>query len=673
MAENASLTGADEESGPEASGRKRLPFRRRPLQPSLEYRSALGRWLAAGEAVDEHAGRELRTHPWWKVIWLTGVDYFSTLGYQPGIALIAAGAVAPLATVILVLVTLAGALPVYAQVAGRSYAGQGSIAMLEDLLSGWKGKLLVLVLLGFAATDFVITMTLSAADAAKHAIENPFLHPVLGDHQVLVTLAILAVLAAVFLKGFNEAIGLAAAAAVPYLALNLVVLGRGLYEVVAHPSLLDGWRGALSARGDFSMLAAGALLVFPKLALGLSGFETGVTVMPLVDGGAADRGHDPRGGDAPRGRVANTRKLLLTAAVIMSVMLILSSIVTTLLVAPADYEEGGKAAGRAIAFLAHRYLGSAFGTLYDVSTILILGLAGASAMAGLLHLVPRYLPRFGMAPRWVALSRPLVLVLFAVNVIVTLVFRADVEAQSGAYATGVLVLILSAAFAATLALWRERRLLLAAYTAGVTLVFLFTLVDNCIERPDGLIIGSIFTLLLMLASALSRSLRSVELRVPQGFFADVESWRMGPELVGKKVHLVPIKHNTEAARRAKRAELTRHYKVRGPILFLHVKLRDNRSEFQAPLELSLRKDDEDYVGEVHGAIAIANTIAYISECIDPITIFIALTRRGLMSQAARYLLFGEGETGLMVYTILLRYWAWTQEEDVRPLIFLMSD
>ena len=117
-------------------------------------------------------------------------------------------------------------------------------------------------------------------------------------------------------------------------------------------------------------------------------------------------------------------------------MLLLSSFVTTLLIAPADYQEGGKASGRAIAFLAHKYLGPGFGTVYDVSTILILGLAGASAMAGLLHLIPRYLPRFGMAPRWAALSRPLVLVLFAVDVVVTLVFDADVEAQSGAYATG---------------------------------------------------------------------------------------------------------------------------------------------------------------------------------------------------------------------------------------------
>ena len=407
---------------------------------------------------------------------------------------------APIATVILVLVTLLGALPVYAQVAGRSYAGQGSIALLENLLAGWKGKALVLVLLGFAATDFVITMTLSAADAAKHAIENPFLQRVLGDHQILVTLAILVVLAVVFLKGFSEAIGLASAAALPYLALNLVVLGRGAFEVVTHPALVANWRSALAAKGDPSLMIAGAVLVFPKLALGLSGFETGVSVMPLIDGGERDKGHNPRAG-APEGRVANTRKLLLTAAAIMSVMLILSSLVTTLLIEPADYQQGGKAAGRAIAFLAHRYLGPGFGTVYDLSTIFILGLAGASAMAGLLHLIPRYLPRYGMAPRWAALSRPLVLVLLTVDVIVTLIFRADVEAQSGAYATGVLVLILSAALAATLALWHERRYALAVYSGFLFLVFAYTLVDNCIERPDGLIIGSVFTVLLMLACA----------------------------------------------------------------------------------------------------------------------------------------------------------------------------
>ena len=207
----------------------------------------------------------------------------------------------------------------------------------------------------------------------------------------------------------------------------------------------------------------------------------------------------------------------------------------------------------------------------------------------------------------------------------------------------------------------------------IFLVFAYTLVDNCVERPDGLIIGSIFTLLLLLASALSRSIRSVELRVPHGYYTDVESWRLGPEVQGKKVHLVPIASSTPEDRRAKRAEIVRHYKVREPFLFLHVNLLDNRSEFQAPLEATLQKEGDDYVAEVYGAIALANTIAFISEAIDPISIFIGLTRRGLMGQAGRYLLFGEGETGLMVYTILLRYWDWTPEEDVRPLIFLMSD
>jgi hypothetical protein len=460
---------------------------------------------------------------------------------------------------------------------------------------------------------------------------------------------------------------------VPYLVLNVVVLGRGVLEVIAHPELLAGWRSALTAQGNVPLLIAGAVLVFPKLALGLSGFETGVTVMPLIDGGEADRQHSPRAGGPPPGRVANTRKLLLAAAVIMSVMLILSSFVTTLLIAPADYAEGGKASGRAIAFLAHRYLGPGFGTVYDVSTILILGLAGASAMAGLLHLIPRYLPRFGMAPRWAALSRPLVLVLFVVDVVITLIFGASVEAQSGAYATGVLVLILSAAFAATLALWHERRWGLAFYTAIVSLVFAYTLADNCVERPDGLIIGTVFTVILILVCGLSRSIRSVEFRIPYGYFADAESWRLGPGVRGKKVHLVPIPRASVDARRRKKAEIVRHYNVRGPFLFLHVNLLDNRSEFSSPLEVKLRQEGDDYVAEVFGAIAIANTIAYVSEVLDPISIFIGLTRRGLMGQAARYLLFGEGETGLMVYTILLRYWDWTPEEDVRPLIFLMSD
>jgi hypothetical protein len=146
----------------------------------------------------------------------------------------------------------------------------------------------VLILLGFAATDFVITMTLSAADATKHAIENPYLHPFLGEAQVGVTLMLLALLAVVFLFGFREAIAMSAVVAIPYLLLSLVVLVRGLGEIAARPELWSDWHRTLVARRDWGGIAAAALLVFPKLALGMSGFETGVSVMPLIDGGPSD-------------------------------------------------------------------------------------------------------------------------------------------------------------------------------------------------------------------------------------------------------------------------------------------------------------------------------------------------------------------------------------------------
>ncbi|HXD85631.1 MAG TPA: amino acid transporter, partial [Urbifossiella sp.] len=282
---------------------------------------------------------------WLWVMCLTGVDYFSTLGYQPSIAYENAGLLAPLATLVLVAVTLFGALPIYMYVAGRSHTGQGSIGMLAKLVSGWWGKALILMLLGFAATDFVITKTLSGADAAVHLITNPLWPldtPDDGEktrQAIYVTSFLLVLLGASFMRGFREVIGLAVIIVGVYLVLNTIVVGAGVVYLVEHPEFfrqfLDRieagqWHlkdAPLSGSGLFTVIAI-SLIIFPKLALGLSGFETGVAVMPLVLG---KRDDDPK---EPRGRIRNARKLLISAALIMSVFLIASSVVVACLVPP---------------------------------------------------------------------------------------------------------------------------------------------------------------------------------------------------------------------------------------------------------------------------------------------------------------------------------------------------
>ena len=623
--------------------------------------------------------------PWYHVMWLSGVDYFSTLGYQPGIAYFAAAAMSPVATLLLVAMTLFAALPVYREVAKHSFAGKGSIAMLERLLPGWWSKLFVLTLLGFATTDFVITMTLSAADAAEHAIENPFLHPYLDHHQIGVTLVLLAGLTSVFLAGFREAIGVAMKVAIPYIALNVVLLAVALVYCFSHPEKIGEWNTSLALHGNWTQILLASAFIFPKLALGLSGFETGVSVMPQVSnvpGGAktpASAVTEAMPGVTaavvtPLHRIRGTGQLLTASAVLMSVLLIASSFVTTVLIPHEAFEHGGKASGRALAYLAHDLLGPAFGTIYDVSTIAILWFAGASAMAGLLNLIPRYLPRFGMAPKWVEKNRPLVLAFFAINVIVTLVFRADVEAQGGAYATGVLALMLSAAVAVTLAL-RRTKPLKALYFALVSVVFAYVFVANVATRPDGVIISACFIASTLLFSGVSRWRRSTELRVEKIEFVDAESEKLWNELRGKKVNLVPLELHNPEKRRAKALEVGQHFKLDGPLAFLNVELTDDTSEFDSNLRVKVTPLPElgSFAIEVNGAVAIANSIAFISEELDPKSLLLGLTRVNPMSQALRYLLWGEGEIGILVYEILVKHWDATPEDDVRPLIYLLSD
>ena len=549
----------------------------RPATVEKPARRRFLRWLLEGADTRGFAGPHARepdggAHPWYRVMCLTGVDYFSTLGYQPGLAALAAGLLSPVATLLLVALTLLGALPVYWYVSRKSPHGEGSIAMMEHLLPWWLGKLLVLALLGFVATDFTITITLSAADATAHLLENPFCPGPLRGQQVGVTLALVAALGAVFLRGFKEAIGVAVVLVAAYLALNAVVVGYGLYEVAARPHLVTEWRSNLwAAHGSPWVMAAIAALVFPKLALGLSGFETGVAVMPLVRGEPGDTEGNPEG------RVRNTRKLLVAAAATMSVFLLASSVVTTLLIPSAEFIPGGQANGRALAYLAHGMLGEWFGTAYDAVTILILWFAGASAMAGLLNMVPRYLPRYGMAPEWTRASRPLVLVFTAVAVTITLAFRADVDAQAGAYATGVLVLMTSGATAAAISSRRDGSRLAAAGFGLVAVVFLYTLGANAVERPDGVKIASLFIAGIVMVSLASRVWRTLELRVA-GVELDGEAQRFLSDLGDRPVHILAHDpaHPLQADYGANEADQRGDFNLLPgePVLFLEVHVRD---------------------------------------------------------------------------------------------------
>ncbi|MFF0546418.1 amino acid transporter [Nocardia thailandica] len=628
-------------------------------------RSAFTRWLLSGTDETRHAQhpgplRKVETaehqRSWWQVMCLTGVDYFSTLGYQPGIAALAAGVLSPLATLVLVGLTLLGALPVYRRVAAESPDGGGSLAMFAAFLPRWTGKIAILVLLGFAATDFVITMTLSAADGAAHIVENPFTPAGWQDHRLAITLVLLALLAAVFLKGFAEAIGVAVVLVGAYLALNLVVAVTGLWHVFTAPQLVVDWKDALFAEhGNVWVMVGIALIVFPKLALGLSGFETGVAVMPLIRGGPGDTA------ERPRARIVGARRLLTASALIMSCFLIVSSFITVVLIPEKEFESGGQANGRALAYLAHEYLGNAFGTVYDIATIAILWFAGASALAGLLNLVPRYLPRYGMAPEWARAVRPLVLVFSLVAFGITWYFDADVDAQGAAYATGVLVLITSAAAAVTLSAHRRGQRSRTLGFGIVAAVFVYTTVVNVIERPEGVQLASLFIVTVVVVSLASRVHRSFELRAITVEFDEHAAALIDEAAATGVVRIVT--HDIDGRRPEeydeKEAEQRgeSHIPASDSILFLEVVVAD-ASEFSTELHVTAVTVGRHRILSVD-ASAVPNSIAAILFAVRDRTglephVYFEWTEGNPMVNLLKFLFVGEGEVAPVTREIIRR-------------------
>ncbi len=632
-----------------------------PAEPSTRLRGWLLEHRVAPvgpEAPEAHAV----TQTWWKVMCLTGVDYFSTLSYLPGIAALAAGALSPLATLLIVLLTLGGMLPMYRKVAKESPHGQGSVAMLENLLPFWRGKIFVLVLLGFVATSWIITITLSSADATVHMLENPNIPSFLHGQEVLITIILLVILGGVFLLGFSEAVVLAIPLVGVFLGLNAIIIAAGVQRLIEQPQLWDAWVSSLTAQGSLLDAIGPAFLAFPLLVLGLSGFETGVSMMPLISA----EGENPAARLAAK--IKNTRKLLTTAAVIMSFYLISTSFITTLLIPKAEFEAGGEASGRALAYLAHELLGNAFGTIYDLSSIFILWFAGASAMAGLINIVPRYLPTYGMAPEWGRAVRPVVLVYTSICIVITILFKADVNAQAGAYATGILAMMVSGAIAVTIAVAKRGQRAAAIGFSVLSAILVYALAENIHEKPDGIAISAAFIVGIILISLISRVSRTTELRADRiefdaaarQFIADSLAFDGALNLIANRPQVdgdYSPGAGTPAEYEAKEASQRGMNPVpgRADVLFLEIKVVDP-SSFSQVLYVTGETVGEHRILRAESPAA-PNAIAAILLALQTATevrphCYFEWAEGNPVLHLVRYLLLGRGDTAPVVREIL---------------------
>lgn len=654
-----------------------------------------------------------RPYFWLAVLGLVGLDYFSSLAYQPSIVYQIAGAAAPLATIGVLAATLFGALPIYLYVAGRSPHGQGATGLLERCLHGWTGKLVILVLLGFAATDFVITRTLSAADAAEHLVHNPspwlqerlaslskadqaitswLPEPLAGriapywNRQVVVTLG-LSVLSfcfwAFFRKGFTKAVvRLSIAVAMFYMALNLFVLLAGLSYLATRPEIVASWWGVVTRPGwqppafawftavPWLQLVALSLLAFPTCALGLSGFELSMVVMPLV------RGRRGQGAEDIAGRIRNTRKLLIVAALIMVFALASSALVTTLLIPAEAMAPGGAAFNRAHAYLAHGgimttgeranqlhpWFGPVFGSIVDASTMVILCLTGASVTIGLRLLVPDYLHRFGMQLEW-AYRLGFILHLFnIINLAITLTFHASVQAQRGTYATSVLVILTSAGVAAWLDLRRRTgfwHAILRSFFALLTMAFAAAALLAMVRSPASLLISFSFVAATVITSVISRGLRSTELRIEGFDFVEPESKLLWdalkdlpfPVLVPHRSGLITIEDRERGIRARHRLG------PEVPIVFVEAELGDASDFFQRPL-VHIGQEDGRFIISITRCVSVPHVLAAaaleLSSGSAPPEIHFGWSDESPITANLSFILFGTGNIPWMVREIIRR-------------------
>ncbi|MGQ0636631.1 MAG: amino acid transporter [Planctomycetaceae bacterium] len=658
---------------------------------------------------------------WWLVLCLMGLDYFSSLAYLPSLAVQAVGPLAPLAAAAVVLVTLAAALPVYLYIIGRSPHGRGGTGLIEQRVPGWKGKLLVLLLLAFIATDYVVTQNLSVADAAEHIRANPLVRRhvspwldahwrpaewsdqpwwgrvvALFDRQLVVALILSAATFASWAywkRGSTERFLRVAVAVVAfYLLLNALIVGSALaYLWHDGRRLLIEWQvhtlacldGGAQAAGFAGNLLGLTLSSFPYVALGLSGFELSMAVAPLVRGAPDD---DPQN---PRGRIRNMRKLLVTAAGVMSTGLFASVLVVTVLVPPSAFRDDGPAVHRALAYLAHGgalsggvaatevsgLFGPTFGTLYDVSTVVILCLAGACVAIALRDFVPQYLQRLGMELDWAHRLGVKMRFFNLIVLAVVLAFRAKLEALQWVYVTSVLVLLSSASLAAALdvrhGIARPWLRSVAAAPFGMALAFFFamTLLTVSISR-SGLEIAVAFGVGILGTSLVSRWIRSTELRFEGFEFADEDSRRRWEQCCGLDFQvLVPHRpgwHSRIEKERVIRERHRIHSSV--PLILVEAELGDPSEFLQKPLMRVTRVDGFDLI-QVSRCVSVAHVLAAIGLEMSRVgrsaELHFGWSDESPVAANLNFLLFGEGNIPWMVRELLLKA---QPDPEKRPVV-----
>jgi hypothetical protein len=664
---------------------------------------------------------------WWLVLCLIGLDYFSTLAYLPSLAVEAAGPLAPFAALVVVAVTLLAALPIYFYVVGRSPHGRGGTGLIERLVPGWSGKLLVLLILAFVATDYVVTQNLSVADAAEHLRANPYFrqhvdpyvtgnfHPeswfdsplwrrLVGqfDRQLVVTLILSLAsfsLWAWWTSGSPRLfLRVAAVVVVAYLALNAVVIASGItYLAGEGRPAVDEWVRA--ARTDLHAaegptadrlvvawrLLRLALVAFPYVALGLSGFELSMAVTPLIRGKADD---DP---ECPRGRIRNMRKLLVTAAAIMACALVSSITVAATLIPSREFEEHGAAVHRALSYLAHGgrlsnglpgttlngLFGPVFGTVYDACTISILCLAGACVAIALRDYVPEYLKRFGMEMNW-AHRLGIKMRFFNVLVLIVVVlFHAHIPSLQWVYATSVLVLLSGGSFAALADLRARfpRGFIRKAATAPIVLILTFFLtmtVLTVIISRAGLEIALAFAVGILITSFISRWLRSTELRFEGFEFVDDDSHQRWNECCSHEFQVL-VPHRPGLHSRTERERMIRsHHRIgdETPVILIEAALGDPSDFYHLPLMRVAREDGFELI-QVSRCASVAHVIAAIglemAKVGRPPEVHFGWSNESPLAANLNFLLFGEGNIPWMVRSLLQKA---ELDPDRRPRVVI---